>query len=145
MLHQHRRRFVLGDGQAHQGLFQGAGGAGGIPGREVPGGGGDDLVAGDGAVLHRQPVAQAAPGGFGEADADGGIRQFAVGAERFAGGQLLHPVFHGRDEGGDFQHAGDDAGGDIAAGGFSLPVTHQVLGQGWPATSCRARAPTSAT
>lgn len=58
----------------NQGLFQGTGLGLGVPGGEIPGGGGDDLVARQAAFFNAQPVAQAAPGGFHQAHALGPVR-----------------------------------------------------------------------
>lgn len=63
-----------GYGSINESLFQGAGLVLGVPGGEIPGGGGDDLVARQPAFFDAQPVAQAAPGGFHQAHALGPVR-----------------------------------------------------------------------
>src|SRR6516162_2702578 len=60
---------VLAGGESDEALLEVAGHGAGVAGAGVPGGGGDDLVAGDFAVAECDPVHEGAAGGVGVAEA----------------------------------------------------------------------------
>jgi hypothetical protein len=118
------RGFTLPHRRVDQGLLQRARRALRVARRKVPAGGRNDLVVGQPPVLHHQPVAQAATGRLGQANAVAFIGQLGGHAKGLGGCNGLQPAFHQRHHAGQFDQPGQHTGVHRAAVTLHR-VTHQ--------------------